>query len=274
MQTLKGTEITEFIKDKNRSLNIYGANILFILTTNLKFLFVNLDTIYTIPSPKLFASTLLPFEHIYGQQNDIVRSKLVPITDKHKQYLAKINEFRRAYINKHLQTTFENDTLAQSYINSKTRKKLPKELASDLEIQCSLNFNQGVDNLLQVPLALLLTVDTSHKVRVYAIFNDQCELLFDYQITFKNEDDYATSIDIYLKSMIVLVTSKQEQNFIITPNLKQTRIFKDLQIPISKLHINDVHHELVLSGLSSGELLINQPAQILNNEFQDLVRPQ
>lgn len=98
-------------------------------------------------------------------------------------------------------------------------------------------------------------------------------MLFDYQIIFKNDDDYVSSIDIYMKQMVVVVTSKQEQNFIITPNLKQTRIFKDLQIPISKLFINDVHHELVLAGLESGELLIKQPNQLINNEFQDLVRP-
>lgn len=148
LQSIKGTEITEFIKDKNRSLNIYGANVLFVLTRNLKFLFINLDTIYLIQSPQLFSSRLLPFERIYGQQYSIVRSKLIPITDKHKQHLAGINEFRRSYISKQLQGAFENDTLAQSYINAKTRKKLPKELASDLEIQCSLNFNQGMDSLL------------------------------------------------------------------------------------------------------------------------------
>lgn len=68
--------------------------------------------------------------------------------------------------------------------NKSRQRALPKELASDLEIHCSLSYGMNEPPFTQRPLSILITVDAHNMLRVYLQYSDQSQLLFKYQIKF------------------------------------------------------------------------------------------
>jgi hypothetical protein len=76
---VKGSEILDVIKYRNRSLDIYGASLLFILTKYNKLMFFNIDSLFKAVETSI-NSDLRYFEKIYGHQSDVVQSVLLTAT--------------------------------------------------------------------------------------------------------------------------------------------------------------------------------------------------
>jgi len=69
---VRGKELVEMCKDKNRSVSLYQAQLLIIMTDKLQIYYVNLDTILFsyISSPKLDLTLYLrPFEPLYHHRH-------------------------------------------------------------------------------------------------------------------------------------------------------------------------------------------------------------
>ena len=96
------------------------------------------------------------------------------------------------------------------------KKLLPKELASDIEIHCSLSFGLNQPPMTQQMLALLITVDAFNVLYVYAMQSDQSELLFKTQIEWSDPNDYAVCCDFVLRAKAIFVTSRNGENIVIT----------------------------------------------------------
>ncbi|CDW73878.1 syntaxin-binding protein 5-like [Stylonychia lemnae] len=252
---IKGIEIVDFIKDKNRSLNIYGASLLLILTKSFKFQFFNIDSLFKEQdsSPQ---SQIVSFDKIYTHQREILCSQIIPIqSSKEMAQLLCFVEFRSIYIKKQLQQIFQTDQLAQNYLHEKMKKKIPKEFNSDLELQCSLNYSQGLESFLQTPLLVLITVDKSNTVKIYGIYSEQCELITQIPLKLENQEDFVVSMFFYLKAKLLIITTAAGQNFVITSiNNLQTRILKDQRsIPDTEADVGRV--TCLSASNSAGDLL-------------------
>lgn len=77
--TVKGSEIVDFIKDKCRSLNIYGSSLLIVLTSNRKLMFFNIDSLFNQVESGVNAK-LCQFEKIYSHSSELICSQLIPLT--------------------------------------------------------------------------------------------------------------------------------------------------------------------------------------------------
>ena len=116
-----------------------------VLTKNLKMYYLNLDQ-YLIMKEQDKDSELTKltvYDKIYGQQSFLTCSKMIPLTQKQKMVLACLNEFRLTYVQKELNAVFQKDYIQRTMIGARggqKKKILPKELASDIEIHCSLSY--------------------------------------------------------------------------------------------------------------------------------------
>jgi hypothetical protein len=84
------------------------------------------------------------------------------------------------------------------------------------------------------PLALLITADIFNKIRAFIIYSEQCELLFDVSLNeiFENIEnqistgivgegkDRVKSLNFNFKKKQLIITTKQNLNFYVSPNLK------------------------------------------------------
>lgn len=105
------------------------------------------------------------------------------------------------------------------------KKILPKELASDIEIHCSLSFGLNQPPMTKQMLSLLITVDAQNVLYVYAMQSDQSELLFKYQIGWTERNDYAVCCDFFLRAKAIFVCSRLGENIVVTSKLKQFPVF-------------------------------------------------
>eukprot|EP00347_Sterkiella_histriomuscorum_P009845 403339654 len=263
-----GNNIVDYIKDKNRSLNIYGASTQLILSKRLKLYFFNIDSLFKEieSSPN---SQVQLWDKIYSHQEEILCSQLINInTQKELQQISCFVEFRNIYIKRQLQQVFQFDHLAQSYVNDKLKKKIPKEFDSDLEIQCSLNYSEGMENFLQAPLAVYISVDKTNTLRMFGVMSEQCELICQISLKIDEEGDYVRSLYFYMKAKVIIITTRLGQNFVIaSQNYSQTKILKDLEQPVAKTLIyNCKHEEYFAVGLENGDVILKHAHQILSGE--------
>lgn len=81
-----------------------------------------------------------------------------------------------------MQTVFKEDIIGQQMLHERSAKKKPSiSLACLLEVSCSLSQSmQGLENILQQPLGLILSVTKDEKpttLSLYCASNEQCEML-------------------------------------------------------------------------------------------------
>jgi len=79
-EEIKGHDVCEKLKQKNNNAPLFGANLILALTKNLKFCYVNVDSLLWDSSENLDKHKMIIYDKIYGQQSFIVCSKLIPIT--------------------------------------------------------------------------------------------------------------------------------------------------------------------------------------------------
>ena len=99
----------------------------------------------------------------------------------------------------------------QTMLGHRSRKRqalLPSQLASDVEIHCTLSYGLNEPPFTQRLLSILITVDAYNMLRVYLQYPDQSELLFKYQVKWTLPEDYAISVEFYLRAKCIIVTSK------------------------------------------------------------------
>ena len=123
-----------------------------------------------------------------------------------------------------LNEVLQKDLIMQTMLGHRTKARqraLPKELTSDLEINCSLSYGMNEPPFTQRLLSILITVDAYNMLRVYLQYPDQSELLFKYQVTFTHPNDYAKTVEFYLRAKCIMVSSKCGQNIVVTAQSKQ-----------------------------------------------------
>lgn len=69
-------------------------------------------------------------------------------------------------------------------------------------------------------LAVLITVDAFNVLRGFSISACHSELLFQLQLKWTDEKDYAVACDIYLSNKSIFVCSKSGENIVVTKELK------------------------------------------------------
>lgn len=222
------------------------------------------------------------FDKIYGQQSFIVASKLVPVSSQIQPYLQCLQEFRKTYVQHHLNRVFQSDTVLHQLLT----KKGNRELASDLEVHCSLSFNLAQETITEQLLALLITVDAVNVLRVYLQLPDRCELLFKLQLKWANPDDYAQSCDFFLRAKAIVIVSKiAGQAIVITHELKIRNCFgegqkfnneqgNDQTLDISRIEIFEYRDEEFFAlGLRDGTVVVKPSGAILTNSVAHHIVP-
>merc|ERR1712151_75485 len=91
----------------------------------------------------------------------------------------------------------------------------------------SLSFGMNQPPHTQTLLSILITVDAHNILRGYLQYPDQSELLFKHKIVFRHPNDFATTVEFYLRAKAIIVSSKRGQNIVITSQLKQYDVFKE-----------------------------------------------
>ena len=74
-------------------------------------------------------------------------------------------------------------------------------------------------------LSILITIDAYNMLRVYLQYPDQSELLFKHQLVFKHFNDFASSVEFYLRARCIIVNSKYGENLVVTAKNKQFEVF-------------------------------------------------
>ena len=64
-----------------------------------------------------------------------------------------------------------------------------------------------------------MTVDAYNVLRVYMQMPEHLELLFKKQITWEDEDDFAVSVEHYMRAKCMFVSSKKGQTIAVSCNL-------------------------------------------------------
>jgi len=234
------------------------------MTKNLKILYTNLDSLLMISEAdqEQKCAPMTVYEKIYGQQSFLLCSKLIIVDGKVAKFLQCLNDFKTKFITDSLNAVFAKDLILQTLLGhrgGKRQKILPRELASDVEIHCTLSYGLNEPPFTQRLLSILITVDADNVMRVYLQYPDQSELLFKYQVKFEHADDFAASVEFYLRAKCIIVTSKFGQNIVVTAQSKQFNIFGPSfeGMRVSRVMLFDYKStEYLAIGLSSGNCII------------------
>lgn len=123
------------------------------------------------------------YEKIYGQQSFLLCSKMIIVDGKVAKLLQCLHDFKIKFVQESLNEVLQKDLILQTILghrNKARQRALPKELTSDLEINCSLSYGMNEPPFTQRLLSILITVDAYQILRVYLNYPDQSELLFKY----------------------------------------------------------------------------------------------
>ena len=85
-------------------------------------------------------------------------------------------------------------------------------------------------------------------------------------------DDYATSVEFYLRAKCIIVTSKFGQNIVVTAQSKQENIFGPSYAGMRVSRVLLFDHkatEYVAIGLTSGNCIIKVADKLLKDEIVD-----
>ena len=212
---IKGKGLVEMCKDKNRSVSLYQAQLLILMTDKLEIYYVNLDTILFsyISSPKSdLPLHLRPFEPLYHHRHPPLTSQhFLPLTSPDD--FAFVASFRSRYLSAAFQEVFLQDTLTHSQL--KDRKKRTLGLASELETACSL-IGTITNHEQQRPIGVLATVAGDGVLRMWSVGGEQCELIMKCQVALEKPDDQIKFVHMFLKARCVIVGSKVGEVFLIS----------------------------------------------------------
>lgn len=148
---------------------------------------------------------------------------MIIVDAKITKFLQCLAEFKINFVQSCLNQVFEKDLVMQTLLGHRGKKRqsaLPKQLTSDLEIHCSLSYGMNEPPFTQKLLSILITVDAYNMLRVYLQYPDQSELLFKHQLVFKHFNDFASSVEFYLRARCIIVNSKYGENLVVTAKNK------------------------------------------------------
>lgn len=100
-EELNSYDITEKLKEKNKNIPLFSANLLLALTKNLKFCYINLDSLLHDTPANLKNHKMVMFDKIYGQQSFLTCSKIYPFS-KSSSFIGCLTEFRTSYCQQRL----------------------------------------------------------------------------------------------------------------------------------------------------------------------------
>jgi hypothetical protein len=252
-----------------------------VLTKNLKMLYLNMDQLLLMRDSDKTAdlSKMTIYDRIYGQQSFVLCSKMIATGQKQKSYLIALTEFRLSYVQNELNKVFQTDNIQKIMLGArgKDRKKvLPRELASDIEIHCSLSYSMNQPPFTQQILSILLTVDAHNVLHVFAVYTDQSELLFKVQINWTDKkNDYAVCCELYLRAKAILVCSRLGENVVITSQLKQFPVFGEPnRRKVSRLHFFEYRGvDMIAVGLRTGECILKKADTLLSDQEEVRIAP-
>lgn len=138
-----------------------------------------------------------PFGYVdkfYGfGQSLIIKSKIYNLAKDQVNQLAVLNEFRKSFYQLELQKVYGKDLMTQALVEG---QKLPhKDLITDMRVAATLRMSLALQEAQEEgkidssftteepPLALILNVDLYSTIRVYQVFNDLTELVFQFNLS-------------------------------------------------------------------------------------------
>ena len=102
-------------------------------------------------------------------------SEIIVVDSKSASFLACLKEFKLSFVQSNLNRIYKTDKIIRTMLGvrkNKNKADLPKEMSSDLEIQCSLSFGMNQPPFTERPLSILITVDALNLLRVYLQYPD------------------------------------------------------------------------------------------------------
>ena len=111
-----GHDVAETLKKKNGGSQLYSAFLFLAISKNLKFMYLNLDSILVCQRPKDFPYKMTCFDKIYGQQSFIVASSINCVGSQLLPYLQCLTEFRQNYVTHMLNRVFEDDLILKAQL--------------------------------------------------------------------------------------------------------------------------------------------------------------
>jgi hypothetical protein len=121
------------------------------------------------------------------------------------QFLSVLTEFRKEYVGRQLASALRDDPILKAKLGHGKDNKQLRELTSDTEIQCALNFNLA-QNCQQTVVAVLLTADLDNNVRCYAQMPEQSELLFKFKAEFPS-DQTCEKMEFFFRAKCIIISS-------------------------------------------------------------------
>ncbi len=143
--------------EKHRSVNLYQAQLIIIMTQSMQLHYVNIDSLLFSTQASQKSDLILsssPIDSTYTHTSNLLCSHLYPLLSADD--LSVLSAFRHSYLqSSKFQTTFLTDLLLHASLKDRKQKKLHM-LSTNLEVMCSIlgtNIQNSVIN------AVLITVD-------------------------------------------------------------------------------------------------------------------
>mmetsp|Transcript_8176 Transcript_8176/g.11322 ORF Transcript_8176/g.11322 Transcript_8176/m.11322 type:complete len:101 (-) Transcript_8176:1651-1953(-) len=100
---------------------------------------------------------------------------MIVVDGKVAKFLQCLNDFKTRFITDSLNEVFSKDLILQTLLGhrgSRRQNILPGQLASDLEIHCTLSYGLNEPPFTQRLLSILMTIDAYNMLRVYLQYPD------------------------------------------------------------------------------------------------------
>ena len=138
---------------------------------------------------------------------------------------------------------------------------------NNLVIACSINMR---DRTSKTSLALVISVDSDHVLRVFKINSEKSELVFKKHISI-DTGDKVSCLHFFTRAKSILITTKNGNTYALTPDRQQT-ILKDLNVStIGGFEVDSEKYFCL--GLASGTALIKLQNQIVTNDIVREIKP-